>query len=254
MTDCNVNVKTANGLSVTYNSRVFHGLPPPRCHCQSLSSSTWELIRPGPAICIYGTVNSTVCVGSSHPLNNPQVHPDTFLCSGHLGVLLLLVFHVILVSICEVKQKNWQWTSGVGHLLLSQSKWADVIQRNVLILFYFYKAPVFLSLESLIDHLTGGHELDEGKRRRRTQQRHWSRGSSPVTVLMSLLLEERSQVQAGSLQCLPECIISPASRSLKMSYIHSNELRERGLFPNFAAAAPTLIQMLRLCSSSPSTH
>lgn len=150
-------------------------------------------------------------------------------------------------------RKNWHWTSGVGHSFLSQSKW-DVIQRNVLILLYFSTAPVFLPLESLIDRLTEGHELDEGKRRRRTQQQHWCRGSRPVTVLISLLLEEHSQVQAGSLQCLPECIISPASRSLKMSYIHSNELRERGLFPNLATAAPTLIQMLKLCSSIPSTH
>lgn len=28
-----------------------------------------------------------------------------------------------------------------------------------------------------------------------------------------------------------------------MSYIHSNELREQGLFPNFPTAAPTLIQI-----------
>lgn len=59
---------------------------------------------------------------------------------------------------------------------------------------------------------------------------------------------------AGSLQCLPGSIISPASHSLKMSYIHSNELGERALFPNFPAAAPTLIQKLKLCNSSPSTH
>lgn len=59
---------------------------------------------------------------------------------------------------------------------------------------------------------------------------------------------------AGSLQCLPGSIISLASHSLKMSYIHSNELREHALFPNFPAAAPTLIQMLKLCNSSPSTH
>lgn len=151
-------------------------------------------------------------------------------------------------------RKNWHWTSGMGHFFLSQSNWEDVIQRNVLILLYFYTAPLILPLESPIDRLSEGHELDEGERRRRTQQHHWSRGSRPVTVLISSLLEERSQVQAGSLQCLPECIISPAPRSLKMSYFHSNELRERGLFPNFAAAAPTLIQMLKLCSSSPSTH
>lgn len=34
---------------------------------------------------------------------------------------------------------------------------------------------------------------------------------------------------AGSLQCLPGSIISPASHSLKMSYIHSNELGERAI-------------------------
>lgn len=59
---------------------------------------------------------------------------------------------------------------------------------------------------------------------------------------------------AGGLQCLQGSIISPASHSLKMSYIHSNELWEFALFPNFPAAAPTLIQMFKLRNWSPSTH
>lgn len=59
---------------------------------------------------------------------------------------------------------------------------------------------------------------------------------------------------AGSLQCLPKSIISQPSHSLKMSYIHSNELWEHVPFPNLPTAVPTLIQVFKLCNSSPSTH
>lgn len=71
------------------------------------------------------------------------------------------------------------------------SKWADVIQRNVLTALHFYRGQAASGITDRSSDWRTGWK----KQRRRTQQRHWCRGSRPVTMLMSLLLEEHSQVR-----------------------------------------------------------
>lgn len=114
----------------------------------------------------------------------------------------------------------------------------------------FYKGYIWKAIHGLHYQLTKGDLLFKWKAVVKEVQGKWTCHHVDIPAIRGTF----SGAVAGSLQCLPGSIISLASHSLKMSYIHSNELWERALFPNFPTAAPTLIQMLKLCNSSPSTH
>lgn len=80
----------------------------------------------------------------------------------------------------------------------------------------FYTAGVSLPLQRLIDHLTAGCELDERKKEKESSGTIGAEEVDlPPCVDVPAIRGTFSGAVAGSLQCLPECIISRRLTALK---------------------------------------
>lgn len=109
-----------------------------------------------------------------------------------------MLFKSIIVTICEpyeVKQEKLALDVRSGPLISVPVRVCRCRSKECPDpVVFLYSAGVPAS--GITDRSSDWRTLAGWKRhRRRTQQRHWRRGSRPVTVLISLLLAEHSQVR-----------------------------------------------------------